>query len=48
MEQLKVLHITNDFSGFTVYMNLIHELDNLRVQQKVYNPIREISKVDKN
>jgi len=36
-----VLHITNDYSGSTVYMNLIRELDTLGLSQIVYNPVRE-------
>src|SRR5690554_5735910 len=44
----KVLHITNDYSGSTVYMNLIRELDNLGIQQIVYNPIREQNRIEKN
>lgn len=43
-----ILHITNDFSGSTVYKNLIQELDNLGIPQIVYNPIRDKSRVGKN
>lgn len=43
-----VLHITNDYSGSTVYMNLIRELDNLGVEQIVYNPIRNKKGIGKN
>lgn len=45
---MKVLHITNDYSGSTVYMNLIRELDNLGLSQIVYNPIKEKSRIGKN
>ena len=45
---MKVLHITNDYSGSTVYMNLVKELDNLGLPQIVYNPIKEESRVGKN
>ena len=47
-DKLRILHITNDYSGSTVYMNLVRELDNLGILQTVYNPIREESKIDKN
>jgi|SRR5690554_1177179 len=43
-----ILHITNDFSGSTVYKNLIRELDNLCLSQIVYNPIKEKSRIGKN
>ena len=43
-----VLHITNDYSGSTVYMNLIRELDTLGLSQVVYNPVREQKRVGKN
>lgn len=43
-----ILHITNDYSGSTVYMNLVRELDNLGIPQIVYNPVREQNRVGKN
>lgn len=43
-----ILHITNDYSGSTVYKNLIRDLDDLNVEQIVYNPIREIGRLGKN
>ncbi|MDH0659108.1 glycosyltransferase family 4 protein [Empedobacter sp. GD03865] len=43
-----ILHITNDYSGSTVYKNLVGELDNLNLGQIVYNPIREASRIGKN
>src|SRR5690554_389771 len=43
-----ILHITNDYSGSTVYMNLISELDNLGISQIVYNPIRDLNRIGKN
>lgn len=43
-----ILHITNDYSGSTVYKNLVRELDNNGVEQIVYNPFREASRIGKN
>lgn len=43
-----LLHITNDYSGSTVYKNLVGELDNLGLSQIVYNPIKEKSRIGKN
>lgn len=43
-----ILHITNDYSGSTVYKNLVRELDNLNIEQVVYNPVREVSRIGKN
>lgn len=43
-----ILHITNDYSGSTVYKNLIGELDKLGLSQIVYNPIREGGRIGKN
>lgn len=43
-----LLHITNDFSGSTIYMNLVSELDSLGLSQVVYNPIREVNRMNKN
>src|SRR5690554_7048126 len=48
MNQLKMLHITNDYSGSTVYKNLVGELDNLGISQIVYNPIKEVNRINKN
>ena len=45
---MKILHITNDYSGSKVYMNLIRELDNYNTQQCVYHPIRSDSNFKKN
>ena len=45
---MMILHITNDYSGSTVYKNLVGELDNLGLSQIVYNPIKEESRVGKN
>lgn len=45
---MNILHITNDYSGSTVYKNLIGKLDNLGVAQIVYNPIRDSSRLSKN
>lgn len=43
-----ILHITNDYSGSTVYMNLIKELDNLGVKQIVYTPVKSETSIGKN
>ncbi|WP_288442065.1 glycosyltransferase [uncultured Chryseobacterium sp.] len=43
-----ILHITNDYSGSTVYKNLVRELDNNGLEQIVYNPFRESSRIGKN
>lgn len=45
---MKVLHISNDFSGSTVYKNLVGELDKIGLSQIVYNPIKEKSRIGKN
>lgn len=46
--RLKVLHITNDYTGSLVYKNLIQELDLLAVEQVVYTPVKEKSNIGKN
>lgn len=43
-----VLHITNDYSGSTVYKNLVKELDYLNIEQTIYNPIRDASRIGRN
>lgn len=43
-----ILHITNDYSGSTVYKNLIGAIDNLGIEQIIYNPIREANRIGKN
>jgi len=43
-----VLHISNDYTGSKVYRNLVSELDNLGLQQSVYTPLRESSKIGGN
>ncbi len=48
MNNFKILHITNDYSGSTVYKNLVEGLDELDLAQIVYNPIREINRVGVN
>lgn len=45
---MTILHISNDYSGSSVYMHLIKELDDLKVPQIVYNPIRERKRINKN
>lgn len=42
-----ILHIINDYSGSTVYMNLVRELDSY-TPQVIYNPIREVGRVNNN
>lgn len=43
-----ILHISNDYSGSSVYKNLFRELDYLGIQQIVYNPIRDPKRNGKN
>src|SRR5690606_30401423 len=43
-----ILHITNDYSGSTVYMNLIKELDKRGLTQVIYNPIRDQGRIGNN
>src|SRR5690606_3868187 len=43
-----ILHITNDYSGSTVYKSLIRALDSLGLSQIVYNPVKEESRIGKN
>lgn len=43
-----ILHITNDYSGSTVYKNLIKELDNNHIPQIVYTPVKSVKSIDKN
>lgn len=43
-----VLHIANDYSGSTVYKNLVAKLDDLGVNQIVYTPLRSRRLVNKN
>lgn len=45
---MKILHITNDFSGSAVYRNLFENLDSLGVEQIVYTPIRNEEQRNKN
>lgn len=42
------LHISNDYSGSTVYKSLVAELDKLGVEQVIYNPIRGVNRVGVN
>ena len=44
----KILHLTNDFSGSTVYKNLCEALDTLNFSQIIYTPIRLNNQIDKN
>lgn len=43
-----ILHITNDYSGSTVYMNLIRSIDLEGVSQIVYHPLRDNNRVGRN
>lgn len=43
-----ILHLTNDYSGSTVYKNLIGQLDQLGFEQIVYNPVRDLKRINKN
>lgn len=43
-----ILHIANDFSGSTVYKNLVLGLDDLNVSQVVYTAIRNKNLIGKN
>ncbi|MBF6597925.1 MAG: glycosyltransferase family 4 protein [Fermentimonas sp.] len=44
----RVLHISNDYAGSKVYMNLISELDNLNLKQIIYTPLKEQIKIGSN
>lgn len=43
-----ILHITNDYSGSSVYKNLVKGVDELGVSQIIYNPIKEKSREGNN
>ena len=43
-----ILHLTNDYSGSTVYQNLCRELDSLGAGQIIYNPILDPKRTGKN
>lgn len=43
-----ILHLANDYSGSTVYKNLVDNLDQMGVQQTIYTPIRDIKCANKN
>lgn len=45
---MTVMHITNDYSGSTVYKNLIGRLDEAGCRQIVYSPIKEKKRFGKN
>lgn len=44
----RILHISNDYSGSTVYKNLVQELDELGIKQIVYHPLRDLNRVGVN
>lgn len=48
IETGKILHIVNDYSGSSVYKNLICELDRFNFDQIIYTAVREKSKVGSN
>lgn len=48
MNSSTVLHIANDYSGSTVYKNLIGKLDQLEIEQIVYTPVKAASSIGKN
>lgn len=43
-----MLHLANDYSGSTVYKNLIVKLDEIGLEQIIYVPIRSDSLINKN
>lgn len=43
-----ILHITNDYSGSTVYKNLAEKLDFIGFEQIIYTPVRSSTLVGKN
>lgn len=43
-----ILHISNDYSGSKVYMNLIKSLDKLGVPQIIYTPVKEKASIGRN
>ena len=45
---MKVLQIANDFCNTKVHSNLFKALDNLGIEQTIYNPVRFAEKVGKN
>ncbi len=48
MDRQKILHIANDYSGSTVYKNLIGELDHQKIEQIVYTPVKTALSIGKN
>ena len=48
MDRQKIVHIANDYSGSTVYKNLIRELDHLKIEQIVYTPVKTALSIGKN
>lgn len=44
----KILHITNDYAGSTVYKNLIRALDKQGAQQIVYTPVKKKTDIGEN
>lgn len=40
-KSLKVIHLSNNYTGSAVHKNLNIELDNLGVEQQIYSPIRD-------
>jgi len=48
MQQIKILHIANDYTGSKVYNNIVKNIDRLEITQLVYTPIRHIGQIGKN
>lgn len=48
MNNSKILHLANDYSGSTVYKNLINQLDQLGIEQIVYTPVKSKKSIGKN
>jgi len=48
VDKQKIVHIANDYSGSTVYKNLIGELNNLKIEQTVYTPVKTARSIGKN
>ncbi|HTN08999.1 glycosyltransferase family 4 protein [Agriterribacter sp.] len=48
MDRQKIVHIANDYSGSTVYKNLIRELNYLKIEQIVYTPVKTALSIGKN
>jgi glycosyltransferase involved in cell wall biosynthesis len=47
-EFLKIIHLSNNYTGSAVHKNLNIELDNLNIEQQIYSPIRDNKLNNKN